>query len=76
MGHIDQLSLCRGSYWDGNTHRKERCMQPARNKHMTPKGHEWFLCDACESIMLAGIKAGERRLVNQFIEGGRRTTGL
>jgi hypothetical protein len=76
MGNIDKMGLCRGSYWDGNTHRKERCLRHAENKHMTPKGIEYFLCDDCESLVMEALDAREFHLVNRFIEGGRRTTGL
>ena len=73
MGNVDRLGLCRGM--DYPKGRPLRCMGPAGNKHMSPTGEEFFLCDRHEDIVMDALD-GKSRVVNQIVLGGRRLTGV
>jgi hypothetical protein len=76
QSNIDRQGLCRGTKWHSGRKRPERCLSPGEFKHMTPRVHEYFLCDDCESTVQSLLEGGRERAVNQFIFGGGRTTGI
>lgn len=76
---LGALGPCWGTLWVGNNQdrlKQERCPEQALHKHITPEGRTYFFCDECEATVMRLLDAGKRRAVNQFIFGGRRTTGL
>jgi len=70
------MGLCRGTKWHKKRRRPERCLAQAKNKHMTPDGHVYFLCNDCEEQVMFLLDDRQRRAVNQVIFGGARTTGV
>ncbi len=72
-GNISKMGLCRGlDYLKG---RPTRCLATAFNKHMTPKGEEYFLCERHEDMALEAMAVGGRTL-NSLIFGGQSITGV
>jgi len=72
----DKIGLCRGTVWHAGYKRSERCMRPGEFKHITPHGHEYWLCLDCEGTMMHLLDQDNARAINQFIFGGSRTTGI
>lgn len=71
--NLDSTGLCRGL--DYTRGRPTRCMSVSFNKHLSPRGDTFFLCERHEDMVMEALDAGGRA-VNGLVFGGSNITGV